>query len=341
MNPKSTCLRLLGNAKTVGIGVGVHVAGIAGRHCLTRAETLNILHSLGSVPDEKGLILIDAETSNTRIDVLKSGVVRLNGKYCLDTDYGSRGSLRGWIGSTMQVDNAAVLWSHHWGGYYHWMIDAAPKIAAIQDRHWNEKIVWMFPRSNQRYESETLELLEIDASKVIDTTAFKNVRVRRAHMVMLPGWFEIQKSAAILRQRLLPHAGPAVAERIYIKRKGRRICSNEGEVIRHLSKKGFVMIEDDPRSVVEQIGIFNGARIIVAPHGAALSNLLWCSEECTVIECFAEGYSPPYYRNLAAFTGMRYASIGDTNDSHWTAVTSDIHINIYDLDSCMDRLGIL
>ena len=89
-----------------------------------------------------------------------------------------------------------------------------------------------------------------------------------------------------------------------------------------------------------QIGIFNKAKVIIAPHGAALANLLWCSEDWTVIECFATGYSPPYYRNLAAFTGMTYASVGDTGQSHWTGVSSDIHIDISELDACMDNLGI-
>ncbi len=340
MNLESAVRKLRGDARTFSLKLATSAAGIAGRRCLDRPHTLQKLRSLASLPDADGKVLIDSSSCDTTIDVLSSGVVRLDGKDCLDFDYGSRGALTGWTGPSLEVNDAAVIWSHRWMGYYHWMIDIAPKIAAIQARPGNETLVWMLPRSNHSYERETLELLQIDESKVIDTTGFKNVRIRRAHMVMLPGWFEIQKSAALLRERLLPHAGPAVGERIYLKRKGRRICRNEDEVVRHLSKKGFVMIEDVPRTVIEQIGLFSGARVIVAPHGAALSNLLWCSGECTVIECFAEGYCPPYYKNLAAFTGMRYASIGQTDDSHWTGVAGDIHIDLRKLDACMETLGI-
>jgi capsular polysaccharide biosynthesis protein len=86
--------------------------------------------------------------------------------------------------------------------------------------------------------------------------------------------------------------------------------------------------------------MFRDAKVIIAPHGAALSNLLWCSAGSAVIECFATGYSPPYYRNLAAFTGMTYASVGGTGQSHWTGVSSNIHIDIHELDACMEKLGI-
>ena len=343
MNDHSiTTKALLGDARNMAFRGAASLGRFVGRRCLDRAATMEKLHQLGCEPDNHGIFRLNSGGSRIDIDILNCGVVRVGGRDCLDLDYGSRGVLRGWKGGSANADHAVALWSHRWMGYYHWIIDIAPKIAAIQELSPPDaQRQWIFPRSGQPYESETLEMLGVPEANIIDSLHHRAIRVDSVEMMALPGWFEIQQASAMLRDRLLPFGGPSGGERIFLKRRGRRSCVNEDEVVRFLATKGFDMVEDEPRSVTAQIGIFKHAKVIVAPHGAALSNLLWCSAESHIIECFAEGYSPPYYENLAAFRGMTYKCIGKTSNSHWTGVERDVWIDINELAERLDQIGIL
>jgi capsular polysaccharide biosynthesis protein len=278
------------------------------------------------------------------LEILKWGGVRVGGKKCLDLDYGSRAAMAGWLGPVMEADNAAALWSHPWMGYYHWIIDVAPKIALLQEKFGRDLNGWKlcYPKQDTDFEKETLTMLGVLDSAVIDTRGLRSVKADKVALAVLPGWYEIQPAAALLRARLIDHAGESAGERIYVSRKGRRKCMNEAEVFALLSKRGFTFVEDKPRSVSDQIGIFRSAKVIVAPHGAALTNLLWCEEGAQVIELFGDSYQPPYYRNLSAFRSLDYHKIGaDTPDEgHWSEVNADITVDLAALQSLLGRLGV-
>jgi capsular polysaccharide biosynthesis protein len=197
-----------------------------------------------------------------------------------------------------------------------------------------------YPKQDTEFEKETLAMLGIPDTVVIDTRNYRKVRAGKVALAVLPGWYEIQPAAGLLRTRLINLAGEGAGERIYVSRKGRRKCLNEAEVFALLSARGFTFVEDKPRSVSEQIGIFRNARVIVAPHGAALTNLLWCEEGAQVIELFGETYQPPYYRNLSAFRSLDYHKIGadSPDEGHWSEVNADITVDLAALQLLLDRL---
>ena len=315
--------------------------GIFGRETLARPETLSLIRHENP---EFTVGEISVLGKYAQSEILKWGLVRVGGRKCLDVDYGSRAALAGWLGPVVEVENAAALWSHPWMGYYHWIIDVAPKIALLQEKFGPELKGWKlcYPKEGTDYERETLTMLGVPDSAVIDTQSLRAIKARKVALSVLPGWYEIQPAATLLRSRLIEQAGKGIGERIYISRKGRRKCLNEAEVFTLLAAKGFTFVEDKPRSLEDQIGIFRNASVIVAPHGAALTNLLWCEEGTTVIELFGESYQPPYYRNLSKFRTLDYHKIGsDTPDEgHWSEVNADISVDLGALLSLLDRLNV-
>lgn len=306
-----------------------------------RGETLSLIRS--GNPDFAVGVIFEILSSHAP-EILKWGVVRVGGSKCLDLDYGSRAALAGWRGSVVEVENAAALWSHPWMGYYHWIIDVAPKIAMLQQKYGRDLIGWKlcYPRQDTDFERATLVALGVPDSAVIDTRDLRAVRAGKVALSVLPGWYEIQPAAGLLRERLIDHAGEGEGDRIYVSRKGRRKCVNEEELFALLSKRGFTLVEDKPRSLSEQMGIFRDAKVIVAPHGAALTNLLWCEVGTQVIELFGDSYQPPYYRNLSAFRSLDYHKVGaDTpDDGHWSEVNADISVDPAALLSLLDHLNI-
>ena len=53
---------------------------------------------------------------------------------------------------------------------------------------------------------------------------------------------------------------------------------------------GFSIVPPAEHSLDEQINIFNQAEIIVAPHGAGLTNVVWCNPGTVVYELFCDQY---------------------------------------------------
>jgi capsular polysaccharide biosynthesis protein len=96
-----------------------------------------------------------------------------------------------------------------------------------------------------------------------------------------------------LRERFLPYAdkefhGPA---KIYlVRRGGTRGVINDEEVEAFLSKRGWTPVIPETPTLAQQIRLFADARAVCGVHGGALTNILWCSPGCSIIELMAERY---------------------------------------------------
>lgn len=110
---------------------------------------------------------------------------------------------------------------------------------------------------------------------------------------ILPGrasdsWFIHPTDAAILREfgRSLTQDGPSDAhERIYVsRRRTTRSLSNEIAIEEQLERAHFKILHLEEMSWPEQIRAFQGARTVIAPHGAGLSNLVFSEPGAQVLE---------------------------------------------------------
>src|ERR1700677_3497143 len=108
---------------------------------------------------------------------------------------------------------------------------------------------------------------------------------------------------------LFPEKGSSL-EKIYLRRgEGRRRLVNETELEAALQERGFVSIKPEKLSVREQAGLLSSARCVVAPHGAALTNLIFAPRGARLLELFHPQYKNRYYVSVAAACGHHYASV--------------------------------
>lgn len=109
-------------------------------------------------------------------------------------------------------------------------------------------------------------------------------------------------------------------KRIYIsRRKATKLRGyNEEELVEIAKKFGFNEVFPETMSVAEQIALFNNAEAIVAPEGAALSNLLYIKPSCKVV--------------------IMYCMPGLTSEFGGIALLKDAEIfELYDIPNC--KLG--
>ncbi|MEI7957572.1 MAG: glycosyltransferase family 61 protein [Verrucomicrobiota bacterium] len=95
---------------------------------------------------------------------------------------------------------------------------------------------------------------------------------------------------------------------IYLTRgdSGKRCVRNEAEVRACLEKRGFVTVDFSQCSFLEQIQWMASAEVIVAPHGAALANLVFAREGTRLLEIFAHSENQKCYWMIARHNRLVY-----------------------------------
>jgi capsular polysaccharide biosynthesis protein len=64
---------------------------------------------------------------------------------------------------------------------------------------------------------------------------------------------------------------------------------NEEEIIPGLRDLGFHVMRPAETSLGDQIAAFRDAKVVVAVHGAGLTNIIFCRPGSTLVEIFPEG----------------------------------------------------
>jgi capsular polysaccharide biosynthesis protein len=283
-------------------------------------------HYLESVGDEIFLVKSSEKAAITRTGVIRS---RLN---FLDTDYGAFAAMSDLFSfdrKKTRFPKLVSLWAHNWTSYYHWLIDVAPKIATCKLHFGNatSDLTFVYPRALTTYEKDTLALLDIDPNNVINSYETGTLVSPEIFAMPLPGWVKISPRIFNLRRLLAPN--PTLEKRLYISRSGRRKIVNESELSPLLQRYGFEFIEDRPRSLSEQIDLFSSASHIVAPHGAALSNILWSSKSVKILELASASYSPKYFDVLATMLDQRLDKlIFGEGSGHWANLEDDFAVDL-------------
>jgi capsular polysaccharide biosynthesis protein len=83
----------------------------------------------------------------------------------------------------------------------------------------------------------------------------------------------------------------STGRRIYVSRnesKMRRVV-NEDDLLPMLEKLGFEIVRPGLLPLAQQVREFASADVVVSPHGAGLTNILFCRPDAKLVEIFPEG----------------------------------------------------
>ena len=108
-------------------------------------------------------------------------------------------------------------------------------------------------------------------------------------------------------------------EKIYIDRTDSKFrhcqIQNDEEVFGFLKEIGFSKYKIGELSFLEQIYLFNNAKIIIGAHGAGFSNLAFCKSETNVIEVRPFNHPNNVFKSISQIT---------VSYTHLTLPTSDL-----------------
>jgi capsular polysaccharide biosynthesis protein len=97
-------------------------------------------------------------------------------------------------------------------------------------------------------------------------------------------------------------------EVIYVSREDtpKRKMLNEAELCDRLKAEGVEIMVPSGYSIAEQIEIFRNAKTVIGPHGAGLTNVVFCQQGATLYEIMRDRGLNPSIAHLAHSTGLNY-----------------------------------
>lgn len=107
-----------------------------------------------------------------------------------------------------------------------------------------------------------------------------------------------------LRRSLLPPDAPGGQRRLYVQRTVDRRVSNENLLMPILERHGFEIY--DPTQHAEPPCDFHAASVVVGPHGAGLTDLVFCRPGTRVLELMSPLHPMPYWYTISEAGGLRY-----------------------------------
>ena len=143
------------------------------------------------------------------------------------------------------------------------------------------------------------------------TIAPNGVEIENATALPLPSRHNIPSPKAIktLREKLSKHLPePLPGKRLYLSRRkvdaGRKI--NDTSLASLLKEFGISYCDPGEMTIDEQIETFKDVEMIVAPQGAALSNLIFCPRQTVVVGMSSPNHHSECFTTIAAVIGQPY-----------------------------------
>jgi capsular polysaccharide biosynthesis protein len=234
------------------------------------------------------------------------------------------------------------------GNYYHWMLDVVPRLSAfdletLSQRHY--LVTQEFP-----FHRQALDLLLIPTRA---RTAVASHQYYSAPELLVPlvRLGVSPENVQFVRHLLLERTGlaetPCTDERIYISRRyasSRRVL-NEEELYPILKKHDFRICYLEQLSLKQQMILFHGAQTILAPHGAAWTNLIFARPGTLALEIMPKGLEATragafhLYERLAAAAGVNYERMTALTSNNDHPHAADLYLDPGELKSVLAKLG--
>ncbi|HSP32281.1 MAG TPA: glycosyltransferase family 61 protein [Halomonas sp.] len=228
--------------------------------------------------------------------------------------------------------------------YYHFWVDVISDIWYLKNNIPASEFpdYYLVPFAGLDWQWDILNTCGLSENQVIpyDRYDFISIEkliipIRDKGVANLPSWL----SRAIHEMSSWSPKGEKKERLIFISRAdaNRRRVVNEAVIRERLLNEGFEVHTLVGLSLREQQYLFASASIICAPHGAALTNLVWCRPGAIVIDFLSENHLPPCFKELAEQNGViYYPYICQQVEGKEEGLRGDIYISDQQVDSVLN-----
>lgn len=206
-------------------------------------------------------------------------------------------------GPPVRLDRATWFAERVYDNHSHWLTAHLPKLLLLKERGELDPV--LLPPERTAAIDGSLRMLGLDPDAF---PTFGMGRPLRIGELTVVGSDRFRPE--LLRKVPAAYADPAARphRRVYVSRAraGRRRLVNESEVWPLFERRGFerVFMEDLPFE--GQVRLMQETAVLAAPHGAGLTNMMFCAEGTRVVEIADLGFPNPNFYAVAAALGHPY-----------------------------------
>lgn len=213
--------------------------------------------------------------------------------------------------------------NHDFANYYHWVLQCFPTLMLFREiKKKYENVKLLLPDNLPVFATEYLDIFEDILPKDI-TFLTNDTGLYYAEKLFYPSFlggefafnispaiinFYAELTSKIVNQSNFNNVASNNHKLSYFHRldsENRKIL-NETNLLELLENKFNASIFSNSSPIKQQIENFRNSDIIISPHGAGLSNLLFCRENTIVIELMPENYINPCFATIAVNKYLNY-----------------------------------
>jgi capsular polysaccharide biosynthesis protein len=241
--------------------------------------------------------------------------------------------------------------------YYHWLFQLLPRYHLLERAGISVTDIDYYYVNSQRsrFQRETLALLGIEPSKIIDGDKVPYLKARELIVPSVPLGASCFRPwmTDFLRDKFLPKnwrdMGPS-GRKLYISRglAGYRRVLNESEVVSFLKERGFEVAAMETMTVPQQAATLAACDVVIGPHGGGMSNLVFCMPGTKVVEIYSPELVATYFWRLSNRLNLDYyymlgkgepATLESDYPQSWDA-HQDIEVDLNVLGQTLTLAGI-
>ena len=241
-----------------------------------------------------------------------------------------------------RVDEAIVLTSLWADGYYHFLYEFVAKMEIIERAGLAPTIPAIVPRSltERSFFKQASALGLFGDRPIIVQEEDETIEARRLYVVRPDRHSERQLGFPAKRFGAKPD--PESRLRLYVSRNSQaatiRQILNEQELIARLAPLGFQVVDPGTTPLSAQIELFSRASIVVGPHGAGLTNILFRKGAPMALVEMINDTKQTYYHffQIARLCGYFYRATLNRAEAAWEQI-ANAHADINAIMTAVDE----
>ena len=195
-------------------------------------------------------------------------------------------------------------WSNN---YFHWFTDVIPKLIYLENQYPEYTVVFSASLLNTYFIKRSLDFIKLNYASILSYE-----KVFAKEFIGIPNFAPTGNFLpyfTLLTQRKFMPGERTATKNIFVKRKlplNRRVL-NEEEILTIFKKYSFDIIDTEEIEWQEQVALFSETKILIAVHGAALTNMLYMHKGAKVLELRrADDRKNNCYYSLASAMSLDY-----------------------------------
>ena len=238
--------------------------------------------------------------------------------------------------------------------YFHFLFDIITKLKLCEQKISLDKIDFFYVPNDFDWQKKIFLIFGIGAKKLINSKTYRHVKAKNIIAIDHP-WYQngyVQNEVENipewiifwLREKFLNLSKRfECSKKIFIDRSESKFnhckLTNNNEIIEYLSTKGFESYQVGRLDFFEQIYLFNNAEIIIGPHGAAFTNLVFSNPGTNLIEIIPEDHPNKKCERFSKILNIKYTRFKKPRLKNSDA-SGDMKVEIYELENILKNINL-